>query len=112
MFRRAAYYDSQAAHVPFQAIKEGGNRNAVGVDPDEFKRIIAGSVEGSGGLAAEGPQKQSVTEHQQKKNGEDSNSKAATKSNALRRSSQTDEGQVLNIGIVEIQATGRSSSTN
>ena len=52
MFRRAAYYDSQAAHVPFQAIKEGGNRNQVGADPDEFKRIIAGGEEGNG---AEGP---------------------------------------------------------
>ena len=42
--------------MPFQAIKEGGNRNALGVDPDEFKRIIAGGVEGGlGGIAAEGP---------------------------------------------------------
>ena len=44
MFRRAAYYDSKAAHVPFQAIKEGGNRNQVGANPDEFKRIIAGGT--------------------------------------------------------------------
>ena len=117
MFRRAAYYDSQAAHVPFQAIKEGGNRNALGVDPDEFKRIIAvGIGEGSGGIAAEGPQQSGVPNQQQQRQMhiDESNSKAAARSKYnLRGSSQTDEGQqVLNIGIVEIQATGRSSSTN
>ena len=52
MFRRAAYYDSQAAHAPFQAIKEGGNRNLVGANPDEFKRIISG---GAGERVEEGP---------------------------------------------------------
>ena len=57
MFRRAAYYDSQAAHVPFQAIKEGGNRNQAGVNPDEFKRILVGKEqqrEGVGVSVAEG----------------------------------------------------------
>ena len=28
--------------MPFQAIKEGGNRNQAGVNPDEFKRILVG----------------------------------------------------------------------
>ena len=98
MFRRAAYYDSQAAHVPFQATKEGGNRNQVGVDPDEFKRIIAGGIESIGGL--EGPESNLTA-----------SSQAKLKDPSLRKSSQTDEGQVLNIGIVEIQPTGRSSST-
>ena len=96
MFRRAAYYDSQAAHVPFQGIKEGGKRNQVGVDPDEFKRIIAGGVENNG---TEGPES-NITSSQSK-----------LKDPSLRKSSQTDEGHVLNIGIVEIQPTGRSSST-
>ena len=42
MFRRAAYYDSQAAHVPFQSIKEGGNRIQVGANPEDFKKMIDG----------------------------------------------------------------------
>ena len=42
MFRRAAYYDSQAVNQPFQSIKEGGNRNQTGLNPSEFKKHITG----------------------------------------------------------------------
>lgn len=28
MFMRAAQYDSNSTHVPFQSLKEGGNRNS------------------------------------------------------------------------------------
>ena len=43
--------------MPFQAIKEGGNRNQAGVNPDEFKRILVGKEqqrEGVGDSIAEG----------------------------------------------------------
>ena len=99
MFRRAAFYDSQATHVPFQAIKEGGNRNQVGANPEEFKKIIAG--DGSDEGAAEGPVM-----------GEETHQNAARAS--MQKSSATEEGQVLNIGIVEVKAeqTAESSATN
>ena len=43
MFKRAAFYDSSAQHVPFQAIKDGGGRGAPGADPNTFQRIIDGN---------------------------------------------------------------------
>ena len=83
MFRRAAYYDSQAAHVPFQAIKEGGNRNQIGANPDEFRRVLAGEDEPA---QNEGPN-----------DGVTLNTR-----DSIRRSSATEEGHVVNIGIVEV----------
>ena len=83
MFRRAAYYDSQAAHVPFNAIKEGGTRNIVGANPDEFKRIIAGE-EGS----AEGPIATGIAS-QETEHGDKS---AATSSKKKTGFSEYDEG--------------------
>ena len=40
MFSRAAYYDSSASHVPFQSLKEGGNRNPAGIDAEEFQQML------------------------------------------------------------------------
>ena len=85
MFRRAAYYDSQAAHVPFQAIKEGGNRNQVGVNPDEFKRLIAGDEQ--------------VTEQDLNRK---QTSQLTQESIVNQPSGRTTEADLLNIGIVEM----------
>lgn len=42
LFGRAALYNSTQSSKPFQAIKDGGNRNLKGSDPEEFKRIVEG----------------------------------------------------------------------
>ena len=42
MFCRAAYYDSSSAHIPFKSLKDGGNRNTIGANAEEFKQIMQG----------------------------------------------------------------------
>ena len=95
MFRRAAYYDSQAAHVPFQAIKEGGNRNQAGVNPDEFKKILVGKhQEGDKSSIAEGGAASLETNTNPMERG--------SMNSRVVKDTQTAEGEMLNIGIVEL----------
>ena len=109
MFRRAAYYDSQAQQAPFQAIKEGGNRNQPGMDTDGFRKMI----NGNGTFPDEGgPQEHKAKRKRSRSKSKPKKEEQLAGESSVHKSSQvTAEGQhLVNIGIVEINSNHQNSS--